>query len=72
MGYAMGTWHGQAAIWEGKMGTRWVKHKGSWWILAVRADGERNYLYDRVNRQTVAVKDAEIQLWDGPVTPDPK
>jgi hypothetical protein len=72
MGYMLGRSHGKTAIWEGKMGTRWVKHNGSWWVFVVRANGERNFIFDRVKHQTKAIKDGEIEEWDGPVTKDPK
>ncbi len=72
MGYAVGNYHGQAAIWDGKMNTRWVKFENSWWIFAARPNVDRNFIYDRINRKTKVVKDADIVEWDGPVTREPK
>lgn len=71
-GYLMGVYHGQTAIWEGKMGTKWVKSAGEWWILAVRADAGRTFLFDRVKQRNKTVADNGIDEWDGPVTREPK
>lgn len=71
-GYLMGVYHGQAAIWEGKMGTKWVKSGGEWWILAVRADANRTFLFDRIQHRIKIVADDGIDEWDGPVTREPK
>jgi hypothetical protein len=67
-GYAVGTYHGQAAIWEGKMGTQWVRHGGSWWIFVARPETDRNFICDRRQGKMKIVKDADIVEWGGPVT----
>jgi hypothetical protein len=72
MGYVIGVYHGQTAIWQGKMGTRWVKYDDAWWVFAVRADAQRNFIFDRVRRQTKAVTDVQIEEWNGPVTRLPR
>lgn len=70
-GYLMGVYHGQAAIWEGKMGLRWVRSGGEWWILVVRTDEKRNFLFDRIKQITKTVADGDIEEWNGRVTRDP-
>jgi hypothetical protein len=72
MGYVVGVYHGQTAIWQGRMGTRWVKYDDAWWVFAVRADAQRNFIFDRVRRQTKAVTDVQIEEWNGPVTRLPR
>jgi hypothetical protein len=72
MGYAMGNYHGQAAIWDGKMGTRWVRHDGSWWVFVIRADTDMNFIFDRSHRRTKVVKDSDLTEWGAAVTRSPK
>lgn len=72
VGYLMGIYHGKAAIWEGKMGVKWAKAKGAWWILTVRTSDGRNFLFDRYNNKTIIVEDKVIEEINGPVTRDPK
>lgn len=71
-GYTMGNYHGHSAIWEGKMGLRWVRAKGDWRILVVRTTDGRNFLYDRANATSSVVADGDITEYDGPVTKSPK
>jgi hypothetical protein len=72
LGYAMGQYHARSAIWEGKMGLRWVKVKGEWWILVVRASNDRVFIFDRVGKRTRCVHEADIEEFDGAVTAAPK
>ena len=67
-GYAVGTYHGNAAICCGKMGTRWVRFEDSWWVFVVRADRDRNFIYDRSGGRTKVASDADLSEWGGPVT----
>jgi hypothetical protein len=68
VGYIMGNYHGQSAIWEGKMGLRWAQSKGSWWILVVRTQDGRNFLFDREQSTSKVVSDNEIEQVDDFVT----
>jgi len=72
VGYNMGQYHGQSAIWEGKMGLRWVKVQGKWWILVTKASNGRNFIFDRLNNRTLCVPEAAIEEFDGLVTAAPK
>jgi hypothetical protein len=72
VGYAVGNYHGQAAIWDGKMGTRWVKYDNSWWIFVVRPNVDRDFIYDRAGGRVMVVKYVDIAEWDGHVTRNPK
>lgn len=67
-GYFMGNYHGQSAIWEGKIGVNWVKAKEKWWIFVVRSNDGRNFLFDRENTLTIIVSDNEISQINGNVT----
>lgn len=67
-GYAVGNYHGRAAIWNGKMGTRWVRHEERWWVFVVRPDEDRNFIFDRARGRTKVARDADLTEWGGPVT----
>ncbi len=62
VGYTLGTYHGQKAIWEGKMGLHWVTVKGDArrWILVEQADEERVFLFDRERRIARPAKREDI------------
>jgi hypothetical protein len=64
-GYAVGNYHGRAAIWNGKMGTRWVRHEERWWVFVVRPDEDRNFIFDRARGRTKVVRDADLTEWGG-------
>jgi hypothetical protein len=71
-GYIMGNYHGHSAIWEGKMGVNWVKHKGAWWIFVIRTNDGRNFLFNRENNISISVRDDEIEEYNGAVSKLPK
>lgn len=74
VGTLMGRYHGRAAIWEGKMGLRWVRVDGAWWIFVVRTSDGRVFIYDRDKKKARIVGDWAIQEIDGRVSkaPPPK
>ena len=72
VGYLLGRYHGQSAIWEGRMGVRWVKVKGTWWILVLRTDDGRNLVYNRKQGISKFISDEEIEQTNGFVTRTPK
>jgi hypothetical protein len=68
----MGRYHGQAAIWEGKMNVRWAKAAGEWWIFVATTDDGRYILYQRERSISKLFSQQDIEEFDGPVTAEPK
>lgn len=60
VGYFLGKYHGQSAIWEGRMGIKWAKIEGQWWLLVLRTIDERNLVYDRIHMVSKFVPDDKI------------
>ena len=71
VGYALGTYHGQKAIWEGKMGLQWVtvKAEARRWILVEQADDVRVFIYDRDRKVSRLVKRDDIKEMQERVRP---
>jgi hypothetical protein len=77
VGYLMGVYHGKAALYEGKMGSRWVRIKDGgaadqWWILVTRTNDGRIFLFDKKTNKVRLVKDDAIQEIDVPIMEKPK
>lgn len=72
VGYLLGIYHGQSAIWKGRMGVKWVEVEGIWWILVTRTDDGRNLVYDREQGVGRFVSDDQIKQINGFVTGMPK
>lgn len=74
VGYALGTYHGRKAIWQGKMGLQWVtlRAENRRWILVEQADEDRVFVFDRDRQVARFIKRDDIEEMQervGPVSP---